>query len=44
MRRVRACLAVVILVSLAAGCFGQPRATGKYGDQDKPKPADRSDK
>lgn len=36
--------AALLVVPLLAGCMGQSRATGKYDNQDKPKPGESSDK
>jgi hypothetical protein len=40
-------LAVCLLLSasiMTMGCFGQSKGTGKYGNQDKPKPAGSTEK
>jgi hypothetical protein len=37
-------LLAAILAPLLCGCLGQSKATGKYADQDKPKPSETTDK
>jgi hypothetical protein len=41
----RAALVAMFIASLVlSGCFGQSKATGKYSNQDKPKPVENPGK
>ena len=40
MRRFTALLGALLVASLLTGCIGQNKATGKFSNQDKPKPAE----
>jgi hypothetical protein len=33
-----------MMAVVLTGCFGQSKATGKFGDQDKPKASETSEK
>ncbi len=40
MRRFAALLGALLFAALLTGCLGQSKATGKFSNQDKPKPVE----
>ena len=40
MSRLLPLLLFLVIVALTTGCIGQSKATGKFSNQDKPKPAE----